>query len=123
MALATLGTFAIAQQTPQLQERKVNMEQKHQQKMDAMKQELNLTDAQMAQLKAMHDQKQADRKDMQKKNMEQRKAKMEAHKAEMKKILTPEQYQKWEAKRAEKMQAHQMRMKDGKATRKAPAKN
>ena len=57
MAFATLGTFAMAQQTPQLQEKKVNMEQKHQQKMAEMQKELNLTDAQMAQMKALHEKK------------------------------------------------------------------
>ena len=88
-----------------------------------MQAELNLTSAQVVQIKALQDKKMAERKQNASQMQEQRKAKMEAMKArqeqwnaEMRKILTPEQYQKWETKKQQnmqnkrqKMQQHQMK--------------
>ena len=87
------------------------MEQKRQEKLKMMQAELNLTSAQVAQIKALQDKKMAERKQNASQMQEQRKAKMEAMKArqeqwnaEMRKILTPEQYTKWEAKKQQNMQ-------------------
>lgn len=123
LAFASMGTFAMAQQAPVNKERKAKMEYNYQQKMEEMQKELNLTDAQMNQMKALHEKRKAERNDTMKKSIEQRNAKKEAHKAEMKAILTPEQYQKWEAKRAEKMKASHEKMKVRKDMMQKPVKN
>ena len=96
------------------------MEQKRQEKLKVMQTELNLTNAQVAQIKALQDKKIAERQQNAPQMQAERKAKMEAMKArqeqwnaEMRKILTPEQYQKWETKKkqnkGQKMQKHQMK--------------
>ena len=123
-AFVILGTFAMAQQTPMMNKKDpAQMEQKRQEKLKMMQAELNLTSAQVAQIKALQDKKMAERKQNASQMQEQRKAKMEAMKerqeqwnAEMRKILTPEQYQKWETKKkqnmqnkGQKMQKHQMK--------------
>lgn len=66
--------------------------------LDRMKQELNLSDKQVAQIKALHEKGQKEREQertQQKEKFEQRR---ENHKKEMKKILTADQYKKWEEK-------------------------
>ena len=123
-AFVVMATFAMAQQTPMMNKKDpAQMEQKRQEKLKMMQTELNLTSAQVAQIKALQDKKMAERKQNASKMQEQRKAKMEAMKArqeewnaEMRKILTPEQYTKWEAKKQQnmqnkrqKMQQHQMK--------------
>ena len=123
-AFVVMGTFAMAQQTPMMNKKDpAQMEQKRQEKLKMMQAELNLTSAQVAQIKVLQDKKIAERKQNASQMQEQRKAKMEAMKArqeewnaEMRKILTPEQYTKWEAKKQQnmqdkrqKMQKHQMK--------------
>ena len=123
-AFVILGTFAMAQQTPMMNKKDpAQMEQKRQEKLKMMQTELNLTNAQVAQIKALQDKKMAERQQNAPQMQAERKAKMEAMKArqeqwnaEMRKILTPEQYQKWEAKKQQnmqnkrqKMQQHQMK--------------
>ena len=123
-AFVILGTFAMAQQTPMMNKKDpAQMEQKRQEKLKMMQTELNLTNAQVAQIKALQDKKMAERQQNAPQMQAERKAKMEAMKArqeqwnaEMRKILTPEQYQKWEAKKQQnmqhkrqKMQKHQMK--------------
>ena len=132
-AFAVIGTFAMAQQTqmPPMrdqQDRKEMMQQKKAEQLASMKSELNLTDAQVVQIKALHDKKMAERKANAPQMQAERKAKMEAMKAkkeqwnaEMKQILTPAQYQKWEAKRAEKMQFKHKKMQHT-PMKKMPAK-
>ena len=105
-AFAIIGTFAIAQQAPQMQKKDpAQMEQKRAEKLKEMKAELNLTDSQVAQIKSLQDKKMAERKQNAPKIQAERKAKMEVMKAkreqyqaEMKQILSPEQYQKWQTK-------------------------
>ena len=46
--------------------------------------------------------------------MDEMKKKQDAHTAEMKKILTPEQYQKWDADKKAKMEKRREMMKDRK---------
>ena len=123
-AFVIIGTFAMAQQTPMMNKKDpAQMEQKRQEKLKMMQTELNLTNAQVAQIKALQDKKMAERQQNARQMQAERKAKMEAMKArqeqwnaEMRKILTPEQYQKWETKKkqnmqnkGQKMQKHQMK--------------
>ena len=123
-AFVILGTFAMAQQTPMMNKKDpAQMEQKRQEKLKVMQTELNLTNAQVAQIKALQDKKMAERQQNARQMQAERKAKMEAMKArqeqwnaEMRKILTPEQYQKWETKKkqnmqnkGQKMEKHQMK--------------
>lgn len=114
LALIGVGTFAMAQQRTMPakddQQTKEMMEQKKAEHLAEMQKELNLSQAQVAQLKALHEKHQAQREAQRKENQELRKQKMEAFKKdkqqmdnEMRQILTPEQYAKWEAKKAEKM--------------------
>ena len=123
-AFVVMATFAMAQQTPMMNKKDpAEMEQKRQEKLKMMQAELNLTSAQVAQIKALQDKKMAERQQNAPQMQAERKAKMEAMKArqeqwnaEMRKILTPEQYQKWETKKQQnmqnkrqKMQQHQMK--------------
>ena len=118
-AFVILGTFAMAQQTPMMIKKDpAQMEQKRQEKLKMMQTELNLTNAQVAQIKALQDKKMAEKQQNASQMQEQRKAKMEAMKArqeqwnaEMRKILTPEQYQKWETKKKQNMQNKGQKMK------------
>ncbi|SNV43342.1 Uncharacterised protein [Chryseobacterium taklimakanense] len=119
LACMAIGTFAMAQKSemPPMrdqQERKEMMEQKRVQHMAKMEQELNLTKAQVSQIKAIQDRHQAQREQERIKNQELRKQKMEAYKKdkqqmddEIRKVLTPEQYAKWQAKKQENMQKKQ----------------
>ena len=57
-AFVILGTFAMAQQTPMMNKKDpAQMEQKRQEKLKVMQTELNLTNAQVAQIKALQDKK------------------------------------------------------------------
>ena len=117
-AFVILGTFAMAQQTPMMNKKDpAQMEQKRQEKLKMMQTELNLTNAQVAQIKALQDKKMAERQQNAPQMQAERKAKMEAMKArqeqwnaEMRKILTPEQYQKWETKKKQNMQNKRQKM-------------
>jgi len=117
-AFAVIGTFAMAQQTPMMNKKDpAQMEQKRVEKMKMMQTELNLSNAQVAQIKALHDKKMAERKQNAPQMQAERKAKMAAMKAkreqwnaEMRQILTPEQYKKWEAKQQQNMQNKKSKM-------------
>lgn len=123
VAFLGLGTFAMAQQTqmPPMrdqQDRKEMMEQRRAEHLAQMQKDLNLTQAQVAQIKSMHDKYQAQREQERIQNQELRKQKMEVYKKdkqqmddEMRKILTPDQYAKWQAKKQENMQKRQDNMK------------
>ena len=118
-AFVILGTFAMAQQTPMMNKKDpAQMEQKRQEKLKVMQTELNHTNAQVAQIKALQDKKMAEKQQNAPQMQAERKAKMEAMKArqeqwnaEMRKILTPEQYQKWETKKKQNMQNKGQKMK------------
>ena len=117
-AFAVIGTFAMAQQTPMMNKKDpAQMEQKRQEKLKMMQTELNLSNAQVAQIKALQDKKMAERKQNAPQMQAERKAKMDAMKAkreqwnaEMRQILTPEQYKKWEAKKQQNMQNKKSKM-------------
>ncbi len=110
-AMIAFGTFAMAQQNKMMRKMDpAQMEQKRAEKLQSMKTELNLSDAQVAKIRSLQDQKMAQRKANQPQMQAERKAKMDAMKQkrdqwhnEMKQILTPEQYAKWEQKKGEKM--------------------
>jgi Spy/CpxP family protein refolding chaperone len=120
-AFLSLGTFAMAQKAPVTPEQKVAMEKrraemqqnrevKQQQHLSEMQKELNLTKVQVDKIHAIQDRHQAERKTQMQQNQQLRKQKMEGMKLkqqqmdnEMRAILTPEQYQKWQAKKQMKM--------------------
>lgn len=112
LALVGLGTLATAQQrevTPEQKakqearktEMKKKFEEKQKMQMEKMTKELNLSEAQISQLKAL---KKGHKEEMERdraQNMEKRKQMKEQRDAEMKKILTPDQFKRWEVLRDE----------------------
>jgi hypothetical protein len=111
IAFIGLGSFAMAQKAPQTtpqqqqqqSDRQAKRAEKHNERMAQMKQELGLTDAQVAQINGLQDK----RKNEMQANMQAQQAKRQASNQagddEMKKILTPDQYNKWQANRKAKM--------------------
>jgi Spy/CpxP family protein refolding chaperone len=85
---------------------------------DRMKKELNLTDEQAAKMKNIEMSVLKDRQQMQKNREDARKdfmSKMKGHEAEMQKVLTPEQFQKYRAKMQRmmgRMEGYRMGMRD-----------
>lgn len=98
VAFLGLGVFGFAQTTA-----KVDYSQKKAEHLQKMKAELNLTDAQVAQLKALHESKAAERKQDMTAKKEDRMQKMKENEAEMQKILTPDQFKKYQELKAKKM--------------------
>ena len=118
-AFLGLGVFGFAQTTS---DRKGDFEQKKAARMQEMKQELNLTDAQVAQLKALHESKAAERKAEMTAKKEDRMQKMKENEAEMQKILTPEQYKKFQELKAKKMAERKEKFQDRKSANSAVVK-
>ncbi len=122
VAFVAVGTFAMAQQNQRMQKMDpAKMEQKRADHMKQMQTDLNLSEAQVTKIKVLQDQRMAERKEnapqMQaerKARMDQMKMKRDQNQAEMKNILTPAQYQKWEAMKKEKMQERGKMMKEKK---------
>lgn len=119
-AFLSISAFAFAQESPNMKKMDpVKMEQKRADHLKKMQVELNLSEVQVAQLKDLQTRKMAERKKMEPQKMAERKAKMELmkakkaqHQAEMRKILTPEQYKKWEAKQKEMQKKKHMMKKN-----------
>jgi Spy/CpxP family protein refolding chaperone len=117
-AFLAVGTFAFAQQNGQTMKKdQQTMEQRQADHFKKMQTELNLTETQVAQLKTLHEKRMAERKMEAPQRQAERKAKMEKmkakraeHQAEMKKILSPDQYQKWMASNQQKMQKKRQMM-------------
>lgn len=118
-------TFAQQQQAnPEMkkqnwEDRKVKMQEKQQNHLEKMQKDLNLSEQQVKQIKDLQNKEFADREAnfkqkeaMRAEKMKEMKAKKDTHDAEMKKILTPEQYQKWEKQRDENMQKRKEMMKE-----------
>lgn len=109
-ALVGLGTFAMAQQTQKKEitpEQKAMFEQRKAQRFDKMKTDLKLSDAQVSQIKNLQEKNKVQREKMmaeRKVQMQEHKAKREQMQVDMKKILTPEQYAKWEQMKKDNMQ-------------------
>lgn len=110
-AFLGLGVFGFAQQSKSAT---VDHSQRKAEYMQKMKQELNLSDDQVAQLKALHEKKTAERKADFAAKKEDRMAKMKENEAEMQKILTPDQFKKFKEIRAEKMANRKASFKDRK---------
>lgn len=124
-AFIVTGSFAMAQQVNP-QDKKINREEMHkkmelkqQERMAEMQKELNLNEAQVAKIKNLQEKRKADMKAEFEKNKGERQAKMEKMKAkrqqmdnEMKTILTPEQYDKWQVSRKVKMEERKAMMKE-----------
>ncbi len=128
-AFIVLGTFAMAQTEKFQKMDPAKMEQKRAEKMQKMKADLGLSDDQVAKIKALQDKKMEERKanapQLQAERAakaEQFKAKKEQYKAEMKAILTPEQYQKWEAKKHEGQDKMRDKMKERKIMKESQAR-
>ncbi|UMQ40120.1 hypothetical protein MKS83_11985 [Chryseobacterium sp. Y16C] len=127
VAFIGMGSFAMAQQTtttPQdreakraeFQQKRAQMKKEH---LDQMQKDLNLNASQVAQIKTLHEKRKAEMKAEFDKNKEARQAKMDEMKAkraqmdsDMKKILTPDQYDKWQADRKAKMEQRKVAMKE-----------
>lgn len=111
-AFLVLGVFAFAQQSNM--DKKANFEEKRTERLAKMKTELNLTDTQVAQIKTLQDKKMEARKmemTQQKQDKHQAmKLKMEQNDQDMKNILTPEQYTKWQEKKQQKMAERKNKM-------------
>ncbi|SMD00982.1 hypothetical protein [Chryseobacterium sp. YR221] len=131
IAFIGMGSFAMAQQTtPQDKEaRRAEMQQKRQQKeqehLAQMQKDLNLNQSQVAQIKDLHEKRKAEMKADFEKNKDTRQAKMDEMRAkraqmdaDMKQILTPQQYDKWQADRKAKMEQRRVAMKDRKMMKK-----
>ena len=116
-AFLGLGVFGFAQTTA-----KADHSQKKAERLQQMKQELNLTDAQVAQLKALHESKAAERKAEMAAKKEDRMQKMKENEAEMQKILTPEQYKKFQELKAKKMAERKEKFQDRKSANSAVVK-
>ncbi|WP_336690877.1 MULTISPECIES: hypothetical protein [unclassified Chryseobacterium] len=127
IAFIGMGSFAMAQQiTPEPQDRqakraemKERFQQREQEHMAQMQKDLNLNQAQVDKIKALHEKRKAEMKADFEKNKDQRQAKMEEMKAkraqmdaDMKQILTPQQYDKWQADRKAKMEERKVAMKE-----------
>ncbi len=127
-ALISVGTYAVAQQTPSIPERKAMMEQKkaemektraikQQQHLAEMQKNLNLNEQQMEKIRAMQHRQMEERKvqlqknrEMEKDRMQTMKLKHQQREAEMKSILTPEQFAKWQENRQEMMAQRKAKM-------------
>jgi Spy/CpxP family protein refolding chaperone len=108
-AFLGLGVFGFAQTTA-----KADHSQKKAEHFQKMKQELNLTDAQVEQIKALHESKAAERKQEMTVKTEDRMQKMKENEAEMQKILTPEQFKKFQELKAKKMAQRKAQFQDRK---------
>lgn len=108
-AFLGLGVFGFAQQAT-----KADMGQKRAEYLQKMKQELNLSDTQVAQLKALHASKAAERKQDFDTKKGERMQKMKENEAEVQKILTPEQFKKFQELKAKKMAERKENFKDRK---------
>lgn len=108
-AFLGLGVFGFAQQAA-----KADHSQKKSEHLQKLKQELNLSDTQVAQLKALHEQKATERKSEMSAKREDRAQKMKQNDAEVQKILTPEQFKKFQDMRAKKMAERKDKFQDRK---------
>ncbi len=120
LGLALLfSAFSVGVVSAQQEQKPVNNPQdriaKH---AERLKQELNLTDAQVSKMKDLELSMLKERQQMQKNVQDVRKdfmSKMKGHEAEMQKILTPEQFQKYQAKMQRmkgRMEGYKMGMRD-----------
>ena len=119
LAFVGLGAIAMAQQQQKMppQMDPETMQQRQDQRLAQMQRDLNLSPSQVSQIKALQDKRQGERMnnriEMQKaKKMRQDKMKKNRQEMDndMKRILTPEQYQKWQTMRQNRMNKGGQRM-------------
>lgn len=123
-ALVVSSGLMFAQQTqvPSMKDKQSREVQMKKAKADhylQMQKSLELSAAQVEQIKALNEKQNAERmaerskmQEVHKQRMQEYKAKQEVKNAEMKAILSKEQYAKWEAMKAERMNAHKARMQN-----------
>ena len=131
LALVGFGTFAMAQtqRTPEqiakMETRKVEMQQKRAANQEAhfakMKTDLNLNDTQVAKIRSMQTEMKStrqeemkNRKEMNKESATKMKAKREMMNNEMKTILTPDQFKKWEMQKMADQKERKSKMQNRK---------
>mgnify|MGYP003574936646 CR=1 FL=1 len=125
IAFIGIGSFAMAQETtPQDKqvkraEMKQKMQQREQERLAEMQKELNLNQDQVSQIKDLHakrraemQEKSAQTKEIRQARMQEMKAKRQQMDNDMKKILSPEQYDKWQAGRKAKMEQRRAMLKE-----------
>ena len=139
-AFLVVGTLATAQQTMSKMQKKgpAQMEQKREDHMKKMQMDLGLSNTQVSQIQALQNKKMAEREAKRnspemradrKAQMDMMKTKRDQWNSEMRTILTPDQYKKWEAHNQEKMEHRKEKMEhrgEGMQNRKmemTPAKN
>jgi Spy/CpxP family protein refolding chaperone len=106
-ALASLFVIAVSAQRPD-KKSTITAEERASRQTEMMTKQLDLTEEQQAKVKEIHlkhSQQMADHKkqatEAKKQNRENMKTQMEAKDAELKQVLTPEQYEKWQTKKQE----------------------
>lgn len=116
VAIFGLGTLAMAQQvTKSPEDRMQKRLEKQQMHLDKLKQDLGLNDAQVAKIKDLQNREYAQIKSDAENNTLNKKAMLENHNTEMKTILTPDQYTKWQAKRQAKRAEMKEKMQERKS--------
>ncbi len=136
LAFVGFGTFAMAQQTQQMppmrgmQDQKEMIEQRQANHLAQMEKDLSLTKAQVAQIQAMQKQHLAQREAQRLENQKMRAQNMQMIKQnraqmdnDMKKILTPEQFAKWQNNRQQLMQNRQQRFQKSDCPMDCPMNN
>ncbi len=115
LAAAAIIVFTISAQAQQRIKMEkptpAQIEQRQAEKLKMMQTDLNLSDAQVNKIKSVQDrhrsennQLMAERKTQMKAQREMVAARRQQHQAEMKEILTPEQFEKWQSKKQDRMQ-------------------
>ena len=107
LVLVSLFTLTVSAQRPDKKSR-MTAEERASKRTEMMTKQLNLTEEQQAKIGEINlkhsqqtagNQKQA--RERMRQNRENRNARMEARDAELKEVLTPEQFEKWQAQRSE----------------------
>lgn len=105
LGIAILGgmAFAIAQDSGNFSTHREHCHKKEgkklpskAEKLERMKKDLGLTDAQIEKIQALHNKEEKARVVQREQNKAKKEARFEENRKEMKSILTPEQYKKWE---------------------------
>lgn len=110
LVLVSLFVFSVSAQRPD-RNPKMTPEDRASKQTEMMTKQLDLTADQQAKIQEINLKysqqmaaQQGQAKEDRQQNMENMKAQMEAKNAEIKQVLTPEQFEKWQAKRNEMMQ-------------------
>ena len=99
MSIFYTGMSFAHQQDQRGQRGKTTSEERASKRIERMKESLNLTPDQVTKLQAIQTQSAKDREQARKDNRQDMKSKMEAYDVQVKSILTPEQYQKYQDQR------------------------